>query len=411
MHADSHPRRRWREMWTPKLEMHFKRTHFDMNQVLFVHKSCEYGGAEKHLIDLLCSFAGCENELSVLCLDADFFTERLSRTKTVHVSIRRSGYVSTFWDWLRVLRHLRPDAVVFVDGVLWNFPWYASVAGWLARIPRRFSIAHLPPPAVPTSVEGWSRRSITRRVRWMRHLLGVKLSASFYTATICVSNAIRNSLIADYYFPANRTIAIHNGVSLSKFDRCGNGGLAVRIKAGIGAEEFLLVSIARLSEQKAIDILLLAMARVLRQGVHCKCIIVGDGPLRQQLSEQALALGLSGNVFFEGFQEDVRPYLQAANAFVLTSREEGLPLALLEAMASGLPCIVTNVGGNAEALTHRIQGLIVAPGAVDEVAGAISYLVNHPRECADMSRMARARACEAFDVHDTMAEIRRVILG
>jgi len=347
----------------------------------------------------------------VLCLDADFFTERLSRTKTVHVSIRRSGYVSTFWDWLRVLRHLRPDAVVFVDGVLWNFPWYASVAGWLARIPRRFSIAHLPPPAVPTSVEGWSRRSITRRVRWMRHLLGVKLSASFYTATICVSNAIRNSLIADYYFPANRTIAIHNGVSLSKFDRCGNGGLAVRIKAGIGAEEFLLVSIARLSEQKAIDILLLAMARVLRQGVHCKCIIVGDGPLRQQLSEQALALGLSGNVFFEGFQEDVRPYLQAANAFVLTSREEGLPLALLEAMASGLPCIVTNVGGNAEALTHRIQGLIVAPGAVDEVAGAISYLVNHPRECADMSRMARARACEAFDVHDTMAEIRRVILG
>jgi glycosyltransferase involved in cell wall biosynthesis len=71
---------------------------------------------------------------------------------------------------------------------------------------------------------------------------------------------------------------------------------------------------------RALTILLLAMAQVLRCGVRCKCIIVGDGPLRKQLSEQAAALGLSRHVLFEGFQEDVRPYLQAADAFVLTSR-------------------------------------------------------------------------------------------
>jgi glycosyltransferase involved in cell wall biosynthesis len=198
---------------------------------------------------------------------------------------------------------------------------------------------------------------------------------------------------------------------LSKFERCASDGVAVRINASIDSDEFLLVSIARLSEQKAIDVLLLAMARVWQHGIRCKCIIVGDGPLRKQLSEQAFALGLSGNVFFAGFQEDVRPYLQAANAFVLTSRNEGLPLALLEAMASGLPCIVTNVGGNAEVLTHRVQGLIVSPGSVDEVAGAICYLVTHPCERAEMSRMARVRACEAFDVQDSMAEIKSVILS
>jgi glycosyltransferase involved in cell wall biosynthesis len=228
---------------------------------------------------------------------------------------------------------------------------------------------------------------------------------------MCVSNAIRDSLVADYRFPANKTITIHNGVSLSKFDRPESSRLAVRSRMGIGAEEFIFVCVARLSEQKAIDILLLAMARVLRDGVPCKCIIVGDGPLRKQLSEQALALGLSGHVFFEGFQEDVRPYLLAANAFVLTSHKEGLPLAILEAMACGLPCVVTDVGGNAEAITHRVQGLVVPPASVDEVANAISYLVTHPRECAEMSRMARKRVCEAFDVQERMAEIRRVILS
>jgi len=172
-----------------------------------------------------------------------------------------------------------------------------------------------------------------------------------------------------------------------------------------------MVCTARLTEQKGIDILLQAMARVLRDGVCCKCVIVGDGPLRDQLLEQAREIGLSGHVFFEGFREDVRPYLQASSAFVLTSHREGLPFSILEAMACGLPCIVTDVGGNAEAITHQVHGLVVPPGSVDAVAGAISYLATHPHERAQMSRMARATACEAFDIDKNMAEIRRVILS
>jgi glycosyltransferase involved in cell wall biosynthesis len=390
--------------------MHFPPTASCCNQVLFVHSTHEYGGAEKHLVELLCAFSGSGIDLSVLCLEEDFFTERLTRNKTIHVDIRRSTGLRCFWDWFQVLGDLRPDVVVFVNAVPWNFPWYTPVVAWLAGIPRRFSIAHLAPPPAPSGVEGWSLRSITRRMRRIRHLLGVRLSAFFYTATICVSEAIRDCLVVHYHFPANKVVAIHNGVSWSNFERCESGGLAVRSKVGIDSEEFLLVCIGRLSEQKAIDILLLAVAQVLRGGVRCKCIIVGDGPLRSQLSEQALALGLSGHVFFEGFQEDVRPYLQAANAFILTSHSEGLPLALLEAMASGLPCVVTNVGGNAEVLTHGVQGLVVAPGSVDEVADAISYLVTRPHECADMSRMARAKVRESFDLKDRMAEIKRVIL-
>ena len=381
------------------------------SQVLFIHNSSEYGGAEKHLIELLQSFSTAEIEASVLCLGSDFFAERFRRNHAPHVQIRCNRSVESFWDWFRVLRNPRPDAVVFVNAVLWTYPRYTPIVSWLAGIRRRFFIAHLPPPPLPSKVAGWSLPSVSCRLRRIRHLLGVRLSATFYTAIICVSNAIRDALVADYHFPQDKTVAIHNGVSLSKFDRGESGSGPVRIKLGIRPEEFLLVCVGRLSEQKAIDILLLAVARVLQDGVPCKCVIAGDGPLRKQLCEQALALNLSGHVFFEGFHEDVRPYLRAADAFILTSRREGLPLAVLEGMAFGLPCIVTNVGGNAEAITHMVEGIVVAPGSVHDVADAISYLVAHPQERLEMSRRARAKVREVFDINDKMAEIRRVILS
>jgi glycosyltransferase involved in cell wall biosynthesis len=185
----------------------------------------------------------------------------------------------------------------------------------------------------------------------------------------------------------------------------------MRAKLRIGAKEFVLVCTARLSEHKRLDLLLLAIARLVRDGVGCKCIIVGDGPLREELCEQALALGLSGHVLFEGFQRDVRPYLQAADAFVLSSATEGMPLSLLEAMACGLPCIVTDVGGTTEVVTDGVHGLVVPPGSADKIADAIAYLVRHPDERVQMSVMARERVRHEFDIETRMAELRDVILG
>jgi glycosyltransferase involved in cell wall biosynthesis len=106
----------------------------------------------------------------------------------------------------------------------------------------------------------------------------------------------------------------------------------------------------------------------------------------------------------------VKPYLCAGDVFTLTSYREGLPFAVLEAMACGLPCVVTNVGGNAEAVIQNSNGLVVNAGSVDEVVEAISFLMSHPEERAQMSRVARVRACEEFDIETRMAEIKRVIL-
>jgi glycosyltransferase involved in cell wall biosynthesis len=315
-----------------------------------------------------------------------------------------------------MFRALQPDVIVFIYGWLWAFPRKVSVGAWLARIPKRFSIQQLVVSQQGVSPRELSEqpeqnRSIRDALQRRLHPIALRISAYLFHATICVSHAMKKSLITDFGFPAKKIRVVHNGVSVSDFVPSESNGARMRTQLGLLPDEFVLVCAARLSEQKGIDVLLQAVARVLREGVRCKLIIVGDGPLRGQLRKQAQELDLSGAVRFEGFQNDIRPYLQAGSAFVLTSYMEGLPLSIVEAMACGLPCIVTDVGGNAEAVLHQMHGLVVPPGSAEATAGAISYLVNHPQECARMSRMARERACEAFDIENRMAEIKRVILN
>ena len=185
----------------------------------------------------------------------------------------------------------------------------------------------------------------------------------------------------------------------------------MRATLDITSDEFVLICIARLSETKGVDILLQALAKVMQDGIDFKCFVLGDGPTKQTLLTQAHSLGLSDRVRFKGFQPDVAPYLQAASAFVLTSYMEGLPLSALEAMACGLPCIVTDVGGSAEAVTDRVCGLVIPPGSVDEAARAIAFLATHPPERATMSRMARKRACTTFDIEVTMKQLISLLLS
>ncbi len=244
----------------------------------------------------------------------------------------------------------------------------------------------------------------------VRYHIKVALSALYDDLTICVSHALRDCLIGEYHYARKKTITIHNGVPILPVSYLRAEGVALRAKLGISATEFLLVCVARLSAQKRLDMLLMAIAECVRRGSKCKCIIVGDGSLKRDLMDQSFRLGLTSNVLFEGFQTDVNSYLAAGSAFVLTSDLEGFPIAILEAMSHGLPCIVTNVGGNTEAVEDGITGIVVPSGSVNALADAIIYLVNHSEENLIMSRAAREKVRSEFDLEAQMALIMDAIV-
>ena len=329
------------------------------------------------------------------------------------VGVLNQPELKTAKDWFRAFRKIKPDVLVLVYGWLDAFPWFVPAVARLAGIGHVYSIQHLIPDALPPTVKVESARDA---ISWLigkrvRYLLGVRAAAYCCGKTICVSNAVHQSLVKNYRFPSNRTMTVHNGVSLTEFVPDENGKTSVRAELGVRDDEVLLVCTARLSWEKGIDILLRAISRLLEMNLPCKCIIVGEGYLHDELLEQARTLGLFQNVFFVGFQPDVRPYLRAADAFILTSYKEGLPFSVLEAMASGLPCIVTDVGGNGEAVADHVNGLVIQPGSVEEVVQAVTYLLTHPQEREQMSRASRARVCKQFDIESQMEQIKRVVLA
>jgi glycosyltransferase involved in cell wall biosynthesis len=383
--------------------------------VSYVPRTSDFGGAERHLLELVSRIGEPAYEVSVVCVGEDVFTERLTPGHRVKI-IKWRELPKSFWKWVNLFQELKPDAAVFIYGWFWAFPRMVPVAAWVAGIRQRFAIQQLEPspqqsPPSDSSGDRQEQLGAGERIRRVLYPLVLRLSSHFFQKILCVSHALEKTLIENFGFPPNRMMTVHNGVAISRFGPSEKNGALLRQQLGLSPDEFVLVCPARLSEQKGIDILLQAIANVRRRGVACKCIIIGEGPLDAQLQRQAKELDLSRDVFFEGFQEDVRPYLQASTAFVLLSRTEGLPLTIVEAMACNLPAIVTSVGGNAEAVLDRVTGMVVPPESPEAAAEAITYLATHRDECVRMGASARKRAIESFDIEKTMAAIKAVILN
>ena len=152
------------------------------------------------------------------------------------------------------------------------------------------------------------------------------------------------------------------------------------------------VSVGRLVHQKGLDLLLEAMARCAGPSASWPLVLVGDGVERPALERLAVATGLAGRVQFAGFQRDPLPFLLDASVFVLPSRFEGMPNALLEAMAAGLAVIVSDASpGPLEVVEHRRSGLVVPAGDVEALASALAELAADPQLCRALGSAARRR--------------------
>lgn len=197
---------------------------------------------------------------------------------------------------------------------------------------------------------------------------------------IVVSRQMREELLAAG-FDASRIVLIPNGVETDAF--------APLRRSGDPATR-TVVSVARLSAEKGIDVLLEAWKRVVSQTSSAvRLVLVGDGPERGALERQARESALNGSLVFAGQVRDVRPFLQHGDLFVLPSRSEGLPNALLQAMSVGLPCIASRVGGVQELITDGVNGRLVEPEDPRALAEALLQLLSDQEEAGRLGAAAR----------------------
>jgi len=247
-------------------------------------------------------------------------------------------------------------------------------------------------PKVISHVRGLNRtRSLQRKL--LNWALFRRISR-----IIAVSNAVRDDIVRTnpMSFP-DKVVTIYNGIDVEPYTDCSLNKEQARIHLGLPDEEvFVYGTVGRLAETKGQEILLKAFARVYEKYPKSRLILAGKGRLESELRSLAVELNIHERVLFLGYRTDVPVVLRACDVFVLPSIAEGLPGALLEAMATGVPVIASRVGGVPEILNSP-AGTMVSPSSVDELANAMERLYNMDEvERNDIGKALRERVRAEF---------------
>jgi glycosyltransferase involved in cell wall biosynthesis len=172
---------------------------------------------------------------------------------------------------------------------------------------------------------------------------------------------------------------------------------ALRAELGVGQGEVLVVTVANLREHKDYPTLLAAARLVAASGLPVRFAAVGQGPLEGRVAAEVDRLGFGGSFSLLGYRPDALDVVAAADVFCLSSRAEGYPVALMEALALGRPVVATAVGGVAHAVRSGVEGLLVAPSSPQALAAALVEVAGDPARREAMGRAAARRAA-LFDV-------------
>jgi L-malate glycosyltransferase len=194
---------------------------------------------------------------------------------------------------------------------------------------------------------------------------------------------------------------VENGIDVHLYGVPSDRAAAKR-SVGLAEHRRHIVCVARLHPVKDHAMLLRAFAIVARRIADVDLVLAGDGELRGTLEAQSRELGLQRRVLFLGIRRDVPALLRAAELFALVSVSEGASLTVLEAMASGLPSVLTAVGGNPELVRHEQEGLLVPRGDDAAAAAAFIELLEHPERGVALGKKARERALATFQLERTV---------
>ncbi len=239
-----------------------------------------------------------------------------------------------------------------------------------------------------------------------RRVIAQRVFSYFCDAVITNSKVSRKEYSTDIGINSENISVIYNGVDTNLF----NPIRSIKVnkkKEGLGIKETELVIgyVARFDPVKGVHNLLKAFSKLpheLQQ--KCKLLLVGDGPERKNIEILSQKLGIEKELVFTGMKKNVSDYLKIMDIYIQPSLFENISNSVLEAMATGLPVVATNVGGINEVLTHGKNGLVVTLGNDREMANAIKILIQNPDYRNMIGSAARKRVLESFSIGKMTAD-------
>ncbi|GED32592.1 glycosyltransferase [Brevibacillus centrosporus] len=364
-------------------------------RVLHVIGGGEFGGAEQHILNLVSTFSVEEVEVAVVCFYDSLFASKLRQAGITVFTLNQFGRFD-----LRLLRALRntfhafQPAIIHTHGVKANF--FSRLAARGLRVP------------MLTTVHSSLRYDYSSPLAYAIVNLMERSTRQWNQHYIAISEALA-SILREQGVASRDISVIYNGMDLSPYrqhqlreeDRT-----RLRTEWELPQDAFVFATVARFVPVKGLPVLVDAFSKFAANTASSPyLVLVGDGPEREGLEAQVRKLGLEARVRFAGFRQDIPACLHACDAFVHSSFYEGLGYTIIEAMASEVPVIASNVGGVKEFVFHEDTGLVVEPGDPSALSGAMEKLLNSPELSDAMVQRALSRVERSFTIEKMTEQI------
>jgi glycosyltransferase involved in cell wall biosynthesis len=368
----------------------------DRRGILVLDNELGMGGSEKLLYDFAARFDRSRFDVGICCLkDGGYWKDRMIDLGLPFDEriLRHKFDASAFRALARIIRDRRVELIdTYAHPNTVIFSYLAKAFGMVKRFVVNFHATGNPEGGrlVPT---------------WLKPFLGDA------DALVALAETHRRYLVEVEGLHDGQIVVIHNGVDTERFRPAADAeGLNLRSSFGFAPEDTVLVNVASLKPAKRIDLLIEATAGLILSRGDVRLLLVGDGPSRGDLEALAGRLGIAGNVTFAGIRDDVDVLLRMSDALVLSSRRgtETFPTVVLEAMASGLPVVTTDVGSVRDMVEENRNALIVPPEDRGALAGAVAALVGDASKRKAFGARGRHIVLEHFGV-DAMCENRQLL--
>lgn len=330
-------------------------------RLLYLIVTLPVGGAEEHLLSLVRNLDHERFSPLVCCIGKSGpIGKEIENTggRVIELGkLERGGYDGKIVSLL--VDTIRRERVGLIHSHLYHANFYGRLAASRAGVPVVCSIhnTYVRPKAHRRIINWW----LARRT----------------PVIIAGSEAIKNDILRYDGVPSGTVRVIPYGVDVEKFDIPLSRNEA-RKKLGFSADRFLVGTVGRLEEQKGQSYLVEAAAMLRREGLNISLLLIGSGREEKRLRDLVAREGIAEEVLFLGTRRDLPDLFRAMDVFVLSSLWEGLPLALLSAMASGVPVVATPVGGIPEVIRDGVNGFLVPPADAGALAAALRRVREDP---------------------------------
>lgn len=307
------------------------------------------------------------------------------------------------FDYLKLVKGLSKAIQVFQPDVIYSRLQYANIISSLAlnRLSMRKDIVHIMNEETILSM-GLSGSVLGSIVKLM-----VKNTYPRATKIIAPCQASKNDLIHNFDIPENKITVIYNSIDVA----------AVKQRATVNdfispsVDTPVVITVGSLRKEKGHIYLINAMRKICEY-TPCKLWILGDGEEKSNLERKTSELGMQDHITFMGFQDNPYKFMAKAAVFALPSVREGLPTVILEAMALGLPVVASDVGGTSEIIKNAVNGFIIPPGNVSQLAEKIVGLIiknNHSK--SGVIKKEEIYVEDKFDIHHNVKLLESLFTG